>query len=167
MHVGESGGVEIGEITVEIVGVGPIAEGYGRKIQPRKAAVGLVHHVDADFFLHHVALIAEIFVVHLEGAHAIGFEPQDAFERIRRNRLEIVRDVVMRGAIEKAAGGIDETDVLHLSGVFRTLKHHVLEQMGEAAAASRLETKADLVIHADGYDGRRTVGRRDHAQAVG
>ena len=158
MHVGERGGVEIGEITVEIVGVGPIAEGYRRKIQPRKAAVGLVHHVDADFFLHHVALIAEIFVIYLEGAHAIGFEPQDAFEGIRRNCLEIVRNIVMRGAIEQAAGGIDETDVLHFSGVFRTLKHHVLEQMGEAAAASRLETEADLIIHSDGYDGGRTVG---------
>ena len=65
LHVGERGGVEIGEIAVEIVRVGPVAKGDGRKIEPRKAAVGLVHHVDADFFLHDVALIAQIFVVHL------------------------------------------------------------------------------------------------------
>src|SRR5712692_8841968 len=36
LHVGEAGGVEIGEIAVKIVSVGPIAEGDGRKIEPRK-----------------------------------------------------------------------------------------------------------------------------------
>ena len=56
--------------------------------------------------------------------------------------------------------------MLHLSGIFRALEHHVLEQMRETAAAARLKTKADLIIDADGDDGRGTVRRCDHAQAV-
>ena len=141
LHVGERGGIKIGEVAVEIVGVGPIAESYWRKIEPRKAAVGLVHHVDADFFLDHVALIAQIFVVYFQSAHAIGFEPKHAFERVGRDGFEIIGDVVVGGAVEHAAGRIDEADVFHLSGVFGTLKHHVLEKMGEAAASARFEAK--------------------------
>ena len=167
LHVGERGGVEIGEIAVEIVRVGPVAKRDGRKIEPRKAAVGLVHHVDADFFLDDVALIAEIFVVHLQGAHAVGFEPEDAFEGVGGHGLEIVGDVVVRGAVEHAAGGIDQANVLHLSGVFGALEHHVLEEVRESAAAVRFEAKTDLIIDADGDEGRGTVRRGNHAQAVG
>ena len=76
LNIGEVGGVEIGEIAIEIVGIGPIAKGDWRQIKPGKPAVGLVHDVDADFFFHNVALIAQVFVVHFEGAHAVGFEPQ-------------------------------------------------------------------------------------------
>ena len=167
LHVGERGSVEIGEIAVEIVGVRPVAERDGRKIEPRKAAVGLVHHVDADFFLHHVALIAEIFIVHFERAHAVGFKPEDAFEGVRGHGFKIIRDVVVRGAVEHAAGRIDQANVLHLSGVLRALEHHVLEKMREPAAAVRLQAKTNLIIDADRDEWRGTVRRRDHAQAVG
>ena len=49
----------------------------------REAAVGLIEHVDAHFLFHDVALVAQIFVVHLERAHAVGLEPQDALQSIR------------------------------------------------------------------------------------
>ena len=167
LHVGERRGVEIGEISVEIVRVGPVAKRDGRQIEPRKAAVRLVHHVDADFFLHHVALIAEIFIVHFERAHAIGFEPEDAFQRVRGHGFEIIRDVVIRRAVEHAARGIDQANVLHLASVLRTLKHHVLEKVREPAAAVRLQAKSNLIIDADRDEWRGTVRRRDYAQAVG
>ena len=57
--------------------------------------------------------------------------------------------------------------MLHFAGVFGALKHHVLEEMGEAGAATWLEAKADLIINADGGDGRGAVGRDDDAKAVG
>ena len=166
LHVAERGGVEVGEIAVEIVRVGPVAKSDGRHIEPGEAAVGLVEHVDADFFLDDVALVAQIFVVDLQGAHAIGFEPQHAFERVRGHRLVVVGDVVVRRAVEHAAGGIDQLDVHHFSGVLGALKHHVLEQMREAAAPARLEAKSDVVVDADGDDGRGAVRRDHHAQAV-
>ena len=104
LYVLERGGVQIGEIAVKIVRVGPVAKGDGRQIQPGKAAVGLVEHVDAHFFFHHVALIAQILVVHFQGAHAVGLEPQHALEGVRGHGFVIVGDVVVRRAIQNAAG---------------------------------------------------------------
>ncbi len=167
LDVGERGRVEIREIAVEIVGVRPIAEGDRRQIEPGETAVGLIHHVHADFFFDHVALIAQIFVVDFESAHAVGFKPEHAFEGVGRDGFEIIGDVVIGGAVEHAAGGIDQSDVFHFAGVGRALEHHVLEKMGETAAAERLQTKTDLVIDADGDDRRGTVGRNDHAQTIG
>ena len=166
LHVLERGGVEIGEIAVKIVRVGPVAKGHRREIEPGKAAIGLIQHVHANFFLDHVALIAQIFVVHLQGAHAVGLEPQHAFERVGRNGFVVVGDVVVRRAIQNAAGRIDQLDMHHLSGVFRALKHHVLEKVREAAAAARLQAKANVVIDAEGGHRRGAVRRYDHAQAI-
>ena len=84
LHVGERGGVEVVKVAVKIVRIGPIAKRHGRQIEPGKAAVGLIEHVDANFFLDDVALVAQIFIVHFQGAHAVGFQPEQALERIRR-----------------------------------------------------------------------------------
>ena len=127
MHVGEAGGIKIGKIAVEIVRVGPIAKRHGRKIEPREAAIGLVHDIDANFFFYDVALVAQIFVVNFEGAHAVGFQPEHAFEGVGGDGFVIIGDVVVRGSVEHAAAGIDELDVLHLGRVGGALKHHVLE----------------------------------------
>ena len=167
LDVIERGGVEVVEVPIKIVRIRPVAVGDGRQIEPRKSAVGLIEDVDAHFFLHDVALVAQILIVHLEGAHAVRFQPEHAFEGIRRDRFVVVRDVVMRRAIEHAAGGIDQLDVHHFAGVGRALKHHVLEQVRETAAAARLDAKTDVVVDAHRGHRRRVVRRNDHAQAVG
>jgi len=149
------------------VGVGPVAVGDGREIEPGKPAVGLIENVHADFFFDDVALVAEIFVVDAEGAHAVSLEPEHAIEGVGGDGFEIVGDVVTGGAVEDAAGGIDEADVDHFAGIFRALEHHVLEEMGEAAAAAWLEAKADVVVDADGDHGSGGVWGDDHAKAVG
>jgi hypothetical protein len=46
------------------------------------------------------------------------------------------------------------------------LKHHVFEQVREAAAPKRFEAKTDLVINADGHEWRGTVRRHDDAKSV-
>ncbi len=107
--------------------ISPIAKGDGRKIQPRKPAIGLVHYVDAHFFFYDVALVTQIFVVHFQGAHAVGLQPEHAFESVGGDGFVIIGDVVVRGSVEHAAAGIDELDVLHLGRVGGALKHHVLE----------------------------------------
>ena len=99
LHIVQCCGIEIVEITIKIVRVGPIAEGHGRQVQPRKSAVGLIHHVNADFFFHYVALIAQIFIVHFQRTHSVGFEPEHALKRIGRHGFEIIGDVVIRGAV--------------------------------------------------------------------
>ena len=78
LHVGQIGCIQVSKIAVKIVRVRPIAKRHRRHIQPGKSAIGLVHHVDANFFLHDVALVLEIFVIDFQGAHAVGFKPQDA-----------------------------------------------------------------------------------------
>src|SRR5579875_92801 len=165
-NVGEGSGVEVGEIAVKIVSVGPIAKCNRRQIEPGKTAVRAIENIHANFFFDHVALIAEIFVVNFESTHAVGFEPEDAFEGVGGNNFEIVGEVVIRGAVQNAAGGVDEANVFHFPGVLGALKHHVLEEMGEATASARLEAKADLIIDAHGGDGRGMVGRNDDAQAI-
>ena len=42
----------------------------------------------------------------------------------------------------------------------------MLEQVGEAAAAARLQAKSNVVIDADGGHRRGAVRRYDHAQAI-
>ncbi len=167
LHVGEAGGVEIGEIAVEIVGVGPVAEGDRWEVKPGESAIRLIQDVDADFLLDDIALVAKVFVVDFEGAHAIGFEPEDALEGVGGNGLEIVGDVVVRGTVEGAAAGIDELDVLHFGGVGGALEHHMLEEMREAATSLGLEAEADFVVDPDGDDRSGGVGRDDDFQSVG
>ena len=166
LNVSQISGVEIGEIAVEIVGVGPVAKGHRRQIEPREPAIGLVHHVDAHFFFNDIALVAQVFVVYLERTHAVCFQPQNAVECVGGHGLVVVRYIVVRRAIQQAAAGVDQFDVLHLGSIRGTLKHHVLEQVREAAAALRLETKTDLVIDADGYHRRGGVRHDDHFQPV-
>ena len=166
LHVGERCSIEIGEIAVKIVGVRPIAESDRREVEPGKPAVGLIHHVHADFFLHHIALVAQIFVVHLQRAHAIRFEPQHAFQGVRGNGFEIIGDVVIGGAVQHASRGINQPDVFHLAGVFGALEHHMLEKMREAAPSTGLQAKSDLIINADGDDWRGAVRRNHHAEAI-
>ena len=73
----------------------------------------------------------------------------------------------MRSAVEQTTGCVDQPNMLHFPGVFGALEHHVFEKMRETAASARLETKADLIVNADGDDGRGMIGRRNDAQAVG
>src|ERR1700747_3308314 len=72
----------------------------------------------------------------------------------------------MRGAIERAAAGIDQLDVLHLGSIGGALEHHVLEKMREAAAALRLKAKADFVVDADGNDRSGGIRRDDYLQPI-
>ena len=82
LDIGQACRVQIGEVTVKIMSVRPIAKRDRRHIKPWKAAVGLIHYVDAHLFFHNVPLVAEIFIIDLERAHTVGFEPQNAFQRI-------------------------------------------------------------------------------------
>ena len=94
LNITEVGGIEVGEVAIEIVGVGPITERNGRHVEPGKSAIGLVHDVDADFFFDDVALIFQVFVVDFQSAHAVGLEPKHALEGIGWNGFVIICDSV-------------------------------------------------------------------------
>ena len=167
LDVIERGGVEIVKVAVKIMRIGPVTVSDGRKIEPGKSAVGLIEDVDTDFFLYDIALVAQILIVHLESAHAVGLQPQDAFECVRRHRFVVVRDVVVRRAVQHAAGGINELDVDHFAGVCRALKHHVFEQVRKSASPARFDSKTDVVVDPHCGHWRCVVRGNDDPQAVG
>ena len=88
-------------------------------------------------------------------------------ELVGRQRLEVVRPVEPGRAVHRAAGGLDERDVLGLGDVPRALEHDVLEEVGEAGLARDLVLRADVVPEVDRDDGREVVLGDDDAQAVG
>ncbi len=149
--------------------VGPIAIRDGRKIEPWKSAVGLVQNVDADFFLHHVALVAQILIIHFQRAHAIGFKPQNRDPA--RSTTQTRSNSSHRSASIRSALSPDRVIENLMCTIFpafaeKPLKHHVLKQMRETAAAARLDAKSDVVVDADRGHRRRAVRRNNHAQAV-
>ena len=98
--------------------------------------------------------------------HPVGLEEQGPLQRLGRQRLEVVRVVLVGRAVERAAGGLHEPGVLHLRHVRRALEHQVLEEVGEAGAALGLVAHADVVEDAHRHDGHAAVGGQDDPQAV-
>jgi len=72
----DGGAFEILEAAVAVVVVFPLLEGLLVDVEPHEAAIGLVLHVDADLFLHHVLLVLQGALVEVERGHAVGFKPQ-------------------------------------------------------------------------------------------
>ena len=60
---------------------------------------------------------------------ALGFEPEDLFEGVRRHHFEIIRVIETRRTVERAPGTVDGADKSALRRVLGTLKHHVLKEM--------------------------------------
>ena len=55
---------------------------------------------------------------------------------------------------------------IYLSGVFRTLKHHVFEKVRKPTASLRFQPEADVVIHAHGHQRRGPVRRDQYPQTI-
>ena len=148
------------------MGVGEAVERDLRQLQPGEGAVGPVEHVDPDLLLHHVDLVAEVLLGDRRGGHPVGLEEQRALQRLGRQRLVVVRVVLVGGAVERAPGGLHQAGVLHLRHVRRALEHHVLEEVGEPGAALGLVAHADVVEDAHRHDRHAPVGGEDDAQPV-
>ena len=53
-----------------------------------------------------------------------------------------------------------------LGNIFRTLKHHVLEQVGKARPSDSFITRADIVIKRDRHNWYGVVFAQNYAKAV-
>src|SRR2546425_1635432 len=153
------GGVRVGE-------AGGAIERPGDGV-PERRRVRLVVDAQSLLFLHRLALVLQVLLGHREGAHPVRLEPEREIQPVGRNGLVVVRVVVVRGAVERAAGALHQLEVLALLHVRRPLEHHVLEQVGEARAAGALVACARVVPEIHRHDGGRMVLRVYHAQAVG
>ena len=118
--------------------------------------------------LDDLALVVQVLLAERveEGRHAVRLEPQRQVELIRRQRLEVVGPVQPGRAVHRAAGGLDEGDVLGLGDVARALEHDVLEEVGEAGLALDLVLGPDVVPEVDRDDRGEVVLGDDDPQAV-
>jgi hypothetical protein len=98
-------------------------------------------------------------------AHAVGFKHQCELEKIRRNGLVIPRAVLIRRTVDVAAGFLQRSEIIGVV-VLRTLKHHVLEEMGKAGASGFFVLRSDVIPGAHGDDRRRLVLMKHDPQAV-
>jgi hypothetical protein len=118
--------------------------------------------------LDHLTLVVEVLLAERveQRRHAIRLEPERELELVRWQGLEVVGPVEPGRAVHRAAGSLDERDVLRLSDVSRALEHHVLEEVGEAGLARDLVLRADVVPEVDGDDRGQVVLGDDDPQAV-
>ncbi len=118
--------------------------------------------------LHDLALVVEVLLAERleQRPHPVRLEPDRELQLVRRQRLEVVRAVEPRRAVERPAGALDEGHVLRLADVRAALEHHVLEQVREAGLARDLVLGADVVPEVHGDHGREVVLGDDQAQPV-
>ena len=128
--------------------------------------VRLVVDAQALLFLHGLALVVELLLREDEGAHPVGLEEEPEVEALGRQRLVVVRAVLGRRAVHRAAGARDEPEVLALADVLGALEHEVLEEMGEPRPARELHPAPDVVGDVDRDEGDAALRRGDDRQAV-
>ena len=104
-------------------------------------------------FLHNLALSVQIFLSECiqQRGHPVRLQPQREVKSAGRQRLEVVGPIEPGGGIDHRAGCLQQRNMLAGRDVRRALKHHVLEEMGEAGTALLLISGADVVpdIHRD------------------
>ena len=100
-------------------------------------------------------------------AHAIRLEPQRQLELVGRDRLEVVRAVVVRRAVHAGrAGRFEQWKVRIRRDVLRALEHHVLEQVGEAGAPRLLVGRPDVIPEVHRHHRQPAILAQDHIQAI-
>ena len=129
-------------------------------------AVRLIVHPHAPLFLHHFALGLEIRFVHIEAAHAIGFEPEDTLEIIAGKGLEEIRVVVVGAGIVESAESFDDPGMLFRSHVRRAFEHQVLEEMRESSAAGALVFRPHVIPHLKVDHRNGVVFEQNHLQPI-
>src|SRR5687768_6348839 len=124
-------------------------------LQP--CSIRLIVDGPAALILHDVALCIQLFLRHRrqQAAHSVCFQPESERQLIRGNCLVIVRPLQPCRSVESPAGSLYELEVLVGTDVLRSLKKHMLEQMGKARAPNPFVCRADMVPQVD-RDNRRS-----------
>jgi hypothetical protein len=156
-----------GEVPVAVVRVGEGVVEHRRQQDPGEPAVGPVEDVEPDLLLDHVHLVAQVLLRQLGGAQAVGLQEQRALQRRGREHLEVVGVVLVRRAVEHAAGALDVPEVRELLQALAALEHQVLEQVREPGAPLRLGAEAHVDVHGDADDGGGGVRDDEDPQPVG
>ena len=132
-------------------------------------AVGAVVVVLATLVFHGRALDFKLLLAYgiEQEAHAVGLQPHTGFELVAGQGLEVVGAVLVGAAVQGAAGGGYELEVLLVADVVGALKHHVLEEVGKAGLANLLAGRAHVVGHVDVHQRVGMVFGHHEREAVG
>ncbi len=117
----------------------------------------------------HILLVGEVGLIDLieQITHSIGFEPQRELEAIGRHGLEVVGPIEVGGPVQiAAAGALQQPEVRVARDVLRALKHHVLEQVGEAGSPRIFVRGTDVVPQVDRDERQPVIFGQDHFEAV-
>ena len=133
----ERGGIEVGHradrrVMVRMV----LGEEVGLQLLLQRAVRPVVVR-PALLVLDHLALVVQVLLGERveQGRHPVRLEPQAQLQLVGGQRLEVVGPVQPGRPVHRAAGGLDERDVLGLGDMPRALEHDVLEEVGEARLA--------------------------------
>ena len=129
-------------------------------------AVRLILHADPELFLHHLALGLEIGFVHIQTAHAVRFQPQDALQIIAGKSLEEIRVVVVSARVVEPADSFDDARMLIRPHVRGPLEHQMLEQMGESCVAGLFVLPSHVVPHLKIDYRYLVIFQQNHLEAV-
>ena len=145
--------------------VGEVVIG-GLEKRLKSTSVGLVVITLAPLFLYRFSLIVEVGFVDCQRAHPVRFQEQAQIQLVCGQGLEIHRAVGRGVAVHSATVVFNNDEVLALADVFRTLEHHVFEQMSESRPALPLVAGTHIVSDDDRVCGRGVILRQDHPQAI-
>ncbi len=132
-------------------------------------SIGLVLDALTPFVADHVLLIRQRGLIDLleQVPHPIGFEPEGELDLIGGHGLEVVRAVVIGGAVQVTrASGLEQPDVRVGRHVLRALKHHVLEEVREPGAPLVLVGGTDVIPEIDRHHRQAALGAENDLEPV-
>ena len=149
-----------------------------RHVPVRMNRVGMVvkrfHHravrrivkAQAALLLHHLPFVVEDFLVDLQIAHAVRFQPQDHGQHVAGHRLPKDRGVLGGVSVVRPAGTNDVVGEFVGAEVLRPVEHQVLKEVREAGPAGNFILRAHVIPNLH-VDHRRVVAlHNQRAQAV-
>ena len=74
-HVLDFRGVQVPEISIEVMRVGKSIEGFAGQINSIEKTIGRVQHIDANFLFHHLALVLQVLGGKIQRLQAVGLQP--------------------------------------------------------------------------------------------
>jgi hypothetical protein len=99
-------------------------------------------------------------------AHAVGFEKERELEGVGRHVDPVVRAIVGRRAVVRAAGPLEQRIELARLHVARAHEHQMLEEMREPGAPGALARRADVIPDVDRDNRHAMVFVQDDVEAV-
>ena len=129
-------------------------------------AVWLVVKFLAALLLHHFPFVLESLFRDVETAHPVSLQPQRHRKAGAGRRLPEDRVVLGGVGVVRAARANDVIGIVFRRYVLRTLKHEVLEEVGEAGPAGRLILRPHVVPDLNVHQRRVVVFHQQNLEAV-